>query len=207
MPHPAEPRARVLCVVGDNAEREALIAVLPDHDITCAASGYEALRSLNAAVFDLYIIDQWLADWDGVQFCRHVRRTDRHVPIVYLSTAAREEDRRRATNAGANAYLVKPVDPALLRSQVKDLLMKAMLENLKAVTEEERLVQEELMKRAAEMRAIAANARASALNAIERSTRLKALKAFLDAGGTIGHFDRAWEPMYASVRGEHLDDA
>jgi DNA-binding response OmpR family regulator len=207
MNQPPEPRARVLCAVGDEAERNALIAALAEHDVTCAASGYEAMRCLNAGLFDLHVVDQWLPDWDGIQFCRHVRRTDRHVPIVYLSAAGREQDRRRAISAGAGAYLVKPIDPHVLRSQVKELLMKAMLDNLKAVTEEERIVQDELMKRAAEIRAIAANARTSARNAIERATRIKAQKAFVAAGGTIGHFDRAWQPIYASASGKHLDDA
>lgn len=207
MNQPPEPRSRVLCVVGNEEERQALTEALAEHDVTSAASGYEAMRNLNAGVFDLHVIDQWLPDWDGVQFCRHVRRTDRHVPIVYLSTAAREDDRRRATNAGADVYLVKPVDAGVLRGQVKALLLKAMLGNLNAVTEEERLVSEELMKRAAEMRAIAANARVSARNAIERSTRIKAMKAFLDAGGTIGHFERVWEPIYANAWSKHRDDA
>jgi DNA-binding response OmpR family regulator len=207
MNNPVEQRARLLCVIGDADEREALGSALAGYELTFAENGFEAMRNLNARVFDLHIVDQWLPDWDGVQFCRHVRRADRHVPIVYLSTAAREEDRRRATNAGADAYLVKPVDPGALRSQIKDLLMKAMLDNLNAVTEEERLVQEELIRRAAELRAIAAHARVSARNAIERSTRIKALKAFLEAGGTMGHFDRAWPPIYASAWGTHLDDA
>jgi DNA-binding response OmpR family regulator len=207
MKQPPQPSARVLCVVGDDEERQALTAALAEHDVTCARTGYEAIRNLNAAMFDLHIVEQWLTDWNGIQFCRHVRRTDPRVPIVYLSTAGREEDRRRATNAGASAYLVKPIDAALLRIQVKGLLVKATLENLRAVTEEERLVQEELMKRAAEMRVIAAHARATARSAIERSTRMKALRAFVEAGGTIGHFERVWEPIYANAWGKHLDDA
>jgi two-component system chemotaxis response regulator CheY len=90
--------------------------------VTEAANGVEALEQALAAsgdrAFDLYIVDVNMPQLDGYAFLRALRaETVRQAPAIMVSTEAEDTDRRRAFEAGANHYIVKPTRPeALLRT-------------------------------------------------------------------------------------------
>lgn len=77
-----------------------------------AAAGFEE-RSPNLAVVDLL-----LSGGDGYQLCRWLKERGT-APVLALSTL---ESREEALDAGADAFLQKPVEPLQLISTVKDLL-------------------------------------------------------------------------------------
>jgi DNA-binding response OmpR family regulator len=101
----------VLCVDDDADTRELLDIYLSSLGlkVTLAATANEALRHNETTVFDLYLLDAWLPDIDGFELCRQVReRTSRSNPILFFSGAAREIDKQKGIEAGANAYVSKP---------------------------------------------------------------------------------------------------
>jgi two-component system response regulator MprA len=71
-------------------------------------TGAEALSSVQAEPFDLYMLDSRLPDVDGFELCRRLRAIDPHAPILFFSGAAFETDKKKGIEAGANAYLIKP---------------------------------------------------------------------------------------------------
>lgn len=81
-----------------------------------AANGLEALEAAQATAFDLYLIDINMPKMDGYACVTALRgetvRTD--APIIVISNEDRDHDAARAYAAGANLYLVKPVDPERL---------------------------------------------------------------------------------------------
>ena len=68
----------------------------------------EALSSIQAERFDLYLLDLKLPDLDGFELCRQVRDLDAHTPILFFSAAAYETDKQKGLAAGANGYVNKP---------------------------------------------------------------------------------------------------
>jgi DNA-binding response OmpR family regulator len=76
----------------------------------------QALSLIQAERFDLYLLDAWLPDLDGVELCRRMRILDPHTPILFYSGAAYDDDKKRAIEAGANAYVTKPDVDGLLGS-------------------------------------------------------------------------------------------
>lgn len=60
----------------------------------------------------LILIDLNMPGMNGFEFIEQVKAVPqwRHIPLVVFSTSAREEDRHRASQLGANAYLQKPTD-------------------------------------------------------------------------------------------------
>ena len=74
----------------------------------------EALSSIQAERFDLYLLDSKLPDLDGFELCRRVRDLDAHTPILFFSGAAYETDKQKGLAAGANAYVSKPDIEGLL---------------------------------------------------------------------------------------------
>ena len=78
-----------------------------------AANGLEGLEKAMLEPFDLVIVDINMPKMDGFAFLSELRRREgvRDLPALVVSTQKRDDDRRRAHAAGANAYVVKPIDP------------------------------------------------------------------------------------------------
>lgn len=81
-----------------------------------AINGIEGLEKAMSQSFDLVLVDVNMPKMDGYTFMSQLRQsTDlRSVPAIMISTQAQDIDRTRAYAVGANAYVVKPVDPTQL---------------------------------------------------------------------------------------------
>jgi len=78
-----------------------------------ALNGLEALEKLLSIPADLLIVDVNMPQMDGLTFLDILRRKDRalaSIPALVTSTESRETDFEAARAAGANYYLVKPID-------------------------------------------------------------------------------------------------
>jgi two-component system chemotaxis response regulator CheY len=86
-----------------------------------ALNGIEALEKAAAQAFDLAIVDVNMPKMDGYTFLKQIRRHPelRSLPAMMISTEAGEADRVKAHAAGANIYIVKPVDPAAFVTHAK----------------------------------------------------------------------------------------
>ena len=112
----SNPRLRVLYVDDDEDSREMLSTLLKLALIEAKTVGtaVQALSSIQAERFDLYLLDSQLPDLDGFELCRQIRDFDPHTPILFFSGAAYEADKKRGIEAGANAYVTKPDIDGLL---------------------------------------------------------------------------------------------
>jgi DNA-binding response OmpR family regulator len=114
----SNPRPRVLCVDDDEDSRVMLTTLLRLALIEAKAVGTaaQALSSIQAERFDLYLLDSRLPDLDGFELCRRIRDFDPQTPILFFSGAAYEADKKRGIEAGADAYVIKPDVDGLLGS-------------------------------------------------------------------------------------------
>ncbi len=117
------PRPRVLCVDDDEDTRVMLSTLLNFALIEAKAVGTaaQALSSIQAERFDLYLLDSRLPEIDGFELCRRLRDFDPDAPILFFSGAASEADMKKGTEAGADAYVIKP-DIAGLVENIKRFL-------------------------------------------------------------------------------------
>ena len=76
----------------------------------------------------IIMLDVRMPDLDGIEVCRRIRAEEalRDVPIVMLTAAAEESERRAGLAAGANVYLTKPFSPLHLVDIVEQLLRGAL---------------------------------------------------------------------------------
>jgi DNA-binding response OmpR family regulator len=123
---PSNALSRVLCVDDDKDACEMLSMLMNSYRIhvTCAQSASEARRLIKAESFDLYMLDAWLPQTDGFEFCRQIRELDSVTPILFYSGAAYDADKQMGIAMGANAYLTKPDVEGLIETVV-DLIAKA----------------------------------------------------------------------------------
>jgi DNA-binding response OmpR family regulator len=71
----------------------------------------------------LFILDLMLPELDGFQLCRSIKAHPslRHIPVLILTARTAAEDRKRALESGADAYVTKPFRPSALIAVVREL--------------------------------------------------------------------------------------
>ncbi len=100
---------RLLVVDDDAAIREMLDLVLASegYEVTTAADGASALKSMDRVRPDLILLDMKMPVMDGWQFLEQYRRRPGPRAPVVVVTAARD-DRQLAADVGADGYVAKP---------------------------------------------------------------------------------------------------
>ena len=88
---------------------ERSILVTHGYQVKTAVSGEDALEMVSTDSFDLVISDIEMPGINGFELTRRLRSMEeyREVPIIIVSSLSRDEDKRHAINAGAQAYIVK----------------------------------------------------------------------------------------------------
>ena len=133
--HTTIDRSRhTVLVVDDNpATRYATARVIRAAGFATAeaGTGAEALRLATTAISAL-VLDVHLPDIDGFEICRRLRAdpATAALPVIHLSAAyVQSEDKVTGLNAGADAYLVHPVEPAVLVATLQALVRARMAED------------------------------------------------------------------------------
>lgn len=79
---------------------------------------------LAGAMFDAIVLDLGLPDGDGLAWLQHQRSLRQLIPTMMLTARGGLEDRIAGLDAGADDYLVKPVDIEELAARVRALLRR-----------------------------------------------------------------------------------
>lgn len=126
--------ARRILVVEDSASIRSLVrAILEDTtfsstvgvvEVTEAQSGFDAMRLLPRARYDLIITDINMPDVNGLELIRFIRASKayRTTPLLIISTQATERDVERGRKLGADAFVAKPFSAEQLRGTCETLL-------------------------------------------------------------------------------------
>lgn len=120
-------RCTVLVVDDNAATRYAIRRVLERHgyDVLEAGTGTEGLGAIAREVIDALILDVNLPDMSGFDIVRQLRADDQSqlLPVIHVSAASIQTgDIITGLDAGADAYLIHPVDPDVLLATLRTLL-------------------------------------------------------------------------------------
>ena len=115
----ASPKTMKILLVEDHAESRANLQRLIErrgHHVVAVSSAEEAESVLSAGSFQFLILDWMLPGKSGIELCRQLRAqpSGDDLFIVLVTARADTADLEQALEAGANDYLVKPLDPARL---------------------------------------------------------------------------------------------
>jgi DNA-binding response OmpR family regulator len=96
------------------------------HDAVVAADGEQALDIVlkQRHPFDVVVLDVMLPGKDGFTVASDLRAADQFVPILMLTARGRPEDVLRGFEAGADDYLPKPFELAILLARINGLLRR-----------------------------------------------------------------------------------
>ena len=102
----------ILLVEDDPAQLEPLHAVLSQagHVVDGTEDGETAQWLMTQKDYDLLILDWMLPKISGISLCNQYRRTGKTAPVLMLTAKDTTLDKVTGLDAGADDYLVKPVD-------------------------------------------------------------------------------------------------
>ncbi|QKW19436.1 response regulator transcription factor [Kitasatospora sp. NA04385] len=122
-PVPATPR--ILLVEDDEVIRETTQLALERYGfpVDTAGDGLEGLERFRADPPDLLLLDVMLPLLDGVGLCRRIREESR-LPILMMSARTEPIDVISGLEAGADDYVVKPFETAVLVARIRTVLRR-----------------------------------------------------------------------------------
>lgn len=120
---PAHPH--ILIVEDDEVIREATRMALERYGfpVSTAADGLEGLEAFQTARPDLILLDVMLPLLDGVGLCRRIRE-ESQLPILMMSARTDPVDVVSGLEAGADDYVVKPFESAVLVARIRTVLRR-----------------------------------------------------------------------------------
>ncbi len=121
--------AQYSCLVVEDSPMMRQLLVLALSRLKClqvteADDGVDGLRKLATGKFDIILTDINMPIMDGLKLVKRVRSDPTHkdVPIIVITTEGSNEDRQRALQLGANAYITKPIQAPQVIAKVRELL-------------------------------------------------------------------------------------
>jgi signal transduction histidine kinase/ActR/RegA family two-component response regulator len=114
----------------DHAINRQVVAMILEPlgvDLTLAEDGAQALELIEAAPFDLILMDVQMPEMDGLTATRALRAHEvatgrSRTPVISLTANAMADDVRRSMEAGSDLHLAKPIRPAALLEAMEQLL-------------------------------------------------------------------------------------
>lgn len=119
-----------ILIVEDNQDHLDILATnlgLEGYSVIMAINGKEALELVYKENPELIIVDIWMPELDGFEFCQKIKSSPgvSSIPVIILTGAkTRPEDVMEGLAYGADAYLLKPFELEELVETIEGLLAK-----------------------------------------------------------------------------------
>ena len=122
-----DTNGRRILMVDDSADIRALYTRLLEKEgfvVDAAEDEPEAWRRFEDNRPDLVLVDLYLTEWEGSGMVRRLRGRGFNGGVVAWSASSQREDRQGVLEAGADAFLVKPVKPSVMFATLKEILRR-----------------------------------------------------------------------------------
>ncbi|KUO08307.1 response regulator transcription factor [Streptomyces sp. DSM 15324] len=117
---------RVLLIEDDPAVREGVALGLrrQNHEVAAVPTGEEGMDRLRSFRPDVVVLDLMLPGMSGLDVCRAVRAVDQTLPIIMATARGDDVDIVVGLEAGADDYVVKPVQARVLDARIRAVLRR-----------------------------------------------------------------------------------
>lgn len=123
---PAKNKPKLLVVDDQPIHIQVLNEIFKeDCQVFMATNGQEALNICRKNLPDLVLLDVVMPGMDGFEMCRQLQADEltKHTPVIFLTAHNDFDQETQGLELGAVDFIVKPVNPAVVRARVKSHLM------------------------------------------------------------------------------------
>lgn len=117
-----------LLIIEDNEDVREYIGSLfsSKYKLYEAVDGEEGVRMAKEKLPDLIISDVMMPVKDGFACCQEIRSQQEtaHIPVLMLTAKAEDVDILQGSRSGADDYMMKPFNPAILKAKVDNLILQ-----------------------------------------------------------------------------------
>lgn len=90
-------------------------------------NGVEGLMAFSKGSFDMCILDVMMPRKDGFTLAEDIRRTNKEIPIIFLTAKSLKEDRIKGFQAGCDDYITKPFSTEELSLRIEAILRRCQV--------------------------------------------------------------------------------
>ncbi len=129
-----------ILVVDDEADNFDVIEILlfnQNYQLHYAASGQDAIASLETFKPDLILLDVMMPEMNGTEVCKIIKAMPQWqiVPIIMVTALSSKSDLANCLNAGADDFISKPINSIELRARVHSMLrIKQQYDDIQALS-------------------------------------------------------------------------
>jgi two-component system, chemotaxis family, chemotaxis protein CheY len=89
--------------------------------VLTGTNGIEGLDLFKSNTVDLVISDINMPGMDGITFLKELRKLNKEVPVLILTTESKDDLKQEAFSLGANGWVVKPFKPTQFLSLINEI--------------------------------------------------------------------------------------
>jgi two-component system OmpR family response regulator len=94
-------------------------------DVVHAKDGIDGWTAFRNQHFDICVLDIMMPKRDGIELAQQIRSENKNIPLFFLTSKARKDDMLNGYQAGADDYIVKPVDADILLHKIRAVLKRS----------------------------------------------------------------------------------
>jgi CheY-like chemotaxis protein len=108
-------------------DEQDIIEVIQDRleaygfSVATAGTGLEALQKLSLERFDGVFLDVKMPQMGGIEALQEIRKRDKKIPVIIITSSSTREAAVEAIEKGANAFLLKPFEWQELKTKIQNV--------------------------------------------------------------------------------------
>ena len=114
------------------------------HNVFSFANPLEALESIKNNPYDLAFIDYMMPEMNGIELIKEIKKYQANIITVMITAADSQEVKLKALQAGANEFLIKPIDVSEMMIRLKNI--SKLIKAEKVLRDYNKQLQEEIQK-------------------------------------------------------------
>ena len=127
---------KILVVEDDAGLAEVLSQALSKqhYQVEIATSGEAGWELVDVFEYDLVLLDLYLPKLSGIEFCERLRASKHDVPVLLMTAEDKRTSKIIGLDAGADDYMIKPLDLDELLARIRALLRRGRCESTPILT-------------------------------------------------------------------------
>jgi len=93
-------------------------------DPVLCINGQQGIDAFNSETFDLCLLDIMMPEKDGLTLAAEIRKTDKNIPIIFLTAKSQDDDKISGFKAGCDDYVTKPFNIEELMLRLRAVLKR-----------------------------------------------------------------------------------